>query len=320
MSDAHAHPAIALERPRGAVARLAQRDTAALAVLALTAAAFAVLFFRWFRTQLGPDGFSASFPQDWAHAYFVPFISAFFVWRERKRLLATPSFTFWPGLALVALGILTYIYFVLKFPNHMFQGAALILTLGGLVLFLLGPRVLTITAVPIGYLALGVTISERVMNTLTFKLKLLASQGSHWLLTAIGIDNDLAGNQLTVYPPGGGAPIPLNVAEACSGMRMVIAFIALALFVAFMSCRFWWQRIALVVLAVPVALLMNVLRVAVLALLGIIDPELSVGEAHTFIGTLLLVPAFVLFMGCVWALNKMVDEQPPTPPAAHTNA
>jgi exosortase len=318
MSDAQAHPPIALDPPRSVVARLAERDTRALVVFGVTAAAFEVLFFRWFLTQLGPGGFSASYPEDWAHAYFVPLIAAFFVWRERERLLASSTATFWPGLVLVSVGILTYVYFVIRFPNHMFQGAALIVTLAGLVLFLLGPRVLAITAMPIGYLALGVTISERVMNTVTFKLKLLASQGSHWLLTAVGVDNDLAGNLLTVYPPGGGAPIPLNVAEACSGMRMVIAFIALAMFVAFMSCRFWWQRIALVVLAVPVALLMNVLRVAVLAVLGILDPELSVGEAHTFIGTLLLVPAFVLFMGCVWALNRMVEDQPDQTPPAKT--
>jgi exosortase len=187
----------------------------------------------------------------------------------------------------------------------MFQGFAILVTIAGLVILLAGPRAFGVLVFPIGYLALGVTISESVMNLLTFKLKLLASAGSHHLLTLIGIDNTLAGNLLQIYDDRGNAH-PLNVADACSGMRMVIAFVALGVAVAFLSCRHWWQRIALLLLAVPVALLMNVLRVAVLGVLVLVNPEFSVGEAHTFIGTLLLIPAFGIFMACVWALNQMV--------------
>jgi exosortase len=172
-----------------------------------------------------------------------------------------------------------------------------------------------VLAFPIGYLALGVTISERVMNAITFRLKLLASGGSHHLLTLLGVEHDSAGNMLTIYD-GAGTAHPLNVADACSGMRMVIAFIALAVAVAFLSCRHWWQRIALVLLAIPVALLMNVLRVAGLAILVLINPEFSVGEAHMFFGTLLLIPAFIVFMGCVWALNHMVIEDSGRPTKA----
>jgi exosortase len=187
----------------------------------------------------------------------------------------------------------------------------MILALASVVLLIAGPRVLSVLAFPIGYLALGVTISEMVMNLVTFKLKLLASVAAHHTLMIFGIDNDLAGNLLTVYPPGGGEPLPLNVADACSGMRMVIAFLALGVAVAFLSCSHWWQRICLVLLAVPIALMMNVVRVVVLALLGIIDPDLSVGEAHSFIGTVLLVPALLLYMACVWALHRMESDRAP---------
>ena len=291
----------------GIIALVARRDAIALGAVAVLGGAFFAVFFRWFLKQFGPHGFSVRFPEDWAHAYVVPLISGYYIWRHRKELVAAPSSTFWPGLVLVAFGVATYAYFVLGYPNHMFQGLAILVTAGGVVLLLAGPRVFGVLSFPLGYLALGVTISERVMNAITFKLKLLASRGSHHLLTLIGLENDLSGNMLTIYD-GAGNEHPLNVADACSGMRMVIAFIALGVAVAFLSCRFWWQRIALVLLAIPVALLMNVLRVAVLSVLVLVNPQFSVGEAHTFIGTLLLVPAFVIFMGCVWALNQMVIE------------
>ncbi len=294
----------------GIVASLVNRDVAAIVGLGLIVVAFFATFFRWYAKQLGPVGFSAKFPEDWAHAYIVPLISGFYIWKHRGELLAAPSRTFWPGLVLVAAGIATYAYFVIGFPNHMFQGFAVLVSLSGLVILLAGPRVFGVLAFPIGYLALGVTISEAVMNMLTFKLKLLASEGSHYLLTLIGLDNDLTGNMLQIYDADGVAH-PLNVADACSGMRMVIAFVALGVAVAFLSCAHWWQRIALLLIAVPVALLMNILRVAVLAVLVLVNPEFSVGEAHTFIGTLLLVPAFGIFMACVWALNQMIVEESP---------
>lgn len=299
-------PMQARPKQRANVIRLlAERDPVALAWAALLAAAFFAMFFRWFLKQFGPHGFSATFPEDWAHAYVVPLISGYYIWRHRADLLSAPATTFWPGIVLLGCGVVSYSYFVIGFSNHMFQGFAILMAVGGLVLLLAGPRVFGVLAFPIGYLALGVTISDRVMNAITFRLKLLATSGSHYLLTLLGVEHDAAGNVLTIYD-GSGTPHPLNVADACSGMRMVIAFVALAVAVAFLSCRHWWQRIALVLLAIPVALLMNVLRVAILGILVLVNPQFSVGEAHMFIGTVLLIPAFIVFMGCVWALNHMV--------------
>jgi exosortase/archaeosortase family protein len=77
--------------------------------------------------------------------------------------------------------------------------------------------------------------------------------------------------------------------------------------VALLSCRLWWQRIAVSVLAVPVAVLMNVLRVTVLGLLTLGDRDLAQGEAHTLIGTLLLLPGLGTFLLIVWTLKKVVD-------------
>lgn len=295
----------------GLVASVARRDPVAIALVVGLLAAFGFFFYRWVQLQLGPGGYSLKFPEDWGHSFVIPLISGYYVWKHRAELLAAPAKAFWPALVPLGFGVLAYIYFVLRYSNHMFQGLAMILTLASVVLLVAGPKVLGVLAFPIGYLALGVTISEMVMNLVTFKLKLLASVASHHLLSILMIDNDLAGNLLTVYPPGGGEPLPLNVADACSGMRMVIAFLALGVAVAFLSCRYWWQRICLVLLAVPIALMMNVVRVAVLAVLGMVNPDLSVGEAHSFIGTVLLVPALLLYMACVWALHRMEADRGP---------
>jgi exosortase len=184
----------------------------------------------------------------------------------------------------------------------MFQGFSLILSLAGLVLLVVGPALFPVFVFPLAYLGFAVTISEMIMLRVTWGLKLAASQGAWALLNIVGIDTDLKGNNLEVYHNG--VMTPLNVADACSGMRMVVAFIALAAAVGFLSCRRWWQRIAVILLSIPVAVAMNVARVAVLGGATLFNTNLASGGAHTLIGTLLLVPAFFIFMGCVWLLQK----------------
>lgn len=275
----------------------------------LLAIGFFALFFRWFVLQ---HQHSFGSP-DWSHAYIVPLISGYIVWRRRRELAAIRPEVFWPGLAPLLVGVASYAYWVLGFPNHMLQGFSIVIALGGLVLLMTGPRALPILAFPIAYLAFGVTIAEMVMLKVTAKLQLVASAGANVLMKMLaplfGYTVDLWGNVLTITKRSGEV-IPLNVAEACSGLRMLVAFYALGAAVAFISCRHWWQRIALLLLAGPIAVLVNVLRVAFLGIASTWNPELSRGNAHMFIGVLWLVPAFLLFMGVVWALNRMVREQP----------
>ncbi len=271
----------------------------------LLAAAFGGLFWNWFWTQ---HLMSRDNPQDWGHAYVIPLISGYLVWRRRAEVAAVAPRTFWPALVPMLAGIFGYVFFNVGFPNHMFQAAAMVMTLGAMLLLLLGPAIFRFLALPTLFLLFMSTISEAVMNLVTFPLQLLASKGA-WIILALlgkafGYGVEVAGNVLTMYPASG-APIPMNVAEQCSGMRMVIAFIALASAYALLGCRWWWERIAMVLIAAPVAIVMNVVRVAVLGLLSLADPKLAEGQAHMLIGTLLLVPALGLYFLCHKALERI---------------
>lgn len=289
------------------------RHPATLLAGALFLAGLVGLFHFWFLRQ---HRFAMNAPADWSHAYLVPLISGYLIYRRRHELAATPTRAFWPGLLVMLAGVCAFAYFTLtRAPGvHMGQGAAIIATILGGVMLVLGPRMLQGLFLPIVFLGFGITVSEAIMNVLTWRMQGWAAVGSYILLNAVTVQTDLAGNTLTIYHNGN--EIPLNVAEACSGMRMLIAFLALAVAVALVGCPRWWQRIALVLLAGPVAVFTNVLRVAFLGVAAMVNPELSAGEAHALIGTLWLVPAFALFMGVVWALRNMVNEGKPKPGGA----
>lgn len=274
-----------------------------LTVAAVLTGAFLALFYQWFGFQ---NRFSWG-SDDWAHAYIVPLISGYAIWTNRDRLAKLTPEIFWPGLAPLALGIVSYFFFLLGFPNHMGQGLSIILAIFGAALLNLGPRFMPVLAFPIAYLFFAVTISQRLMQGVTFQLQLIASKGSWLLMNGIGVQTDLAGNTLQIFKSDG-TTIPLNVAEACSGMRMVIAFYALGTAIAFLSTKQWWQRIALLLLAGPIAIFVNVLRVASLGVLSLWNPDVAKGSAHMFVGLLWLVPAFALFMFTMWALKNLIRE------------
>ncbi len=275
---------------------------------AVVAIAFCGLFFRWFQRQ---HLMSLSALDDWGHAYVIPLIAGYLLYQRREALAGARIQPYWPGLIAMLTGVACYFFFLIIYSNHMFQGAAMLLTLFGLLLLLLGTEAMRALFVPIAFLALGVTISERVMIELTFPLQKLAADGGYVLTTILGypfgVGAQVAGNTLTVLPAEGN-PIPLNVAEACSGMRMIVAFVALGAAVAMIQCRYWWQRIALLLLAPPVAILLNVARVTTLAFASLANPEFAHGQAHTLIGTLLLIPGLLAFLGIVWALQRIVRE------------
>lgn len=248
---------------------------------------------------------------DWSHALIIPLMSVYFIYTRREHLLKIDYRPFWPGFILMIAGMVGYVVFtaVSALWNHTIQGGMAVLALLGLVIGVLGWRSMRVLFFPIAYLLFGITIGDRVMFYATAQLKMIAAQGSWVLLNVSNVDTDRMGSVLRIYKADG-TEIPLDVAEACSGMRMIVAFIALGVAIAFLSCRTWWQRVTLVILALPVAIVVNILRVTTLGWLSLIDPEMAGGDFHMMVGVLWLFPALMFYLGIVWFLNRLVITEP----------
>ena len=287
----------------------------ALAAGAGVLALFVGVYWDWFFKQLR---FAVEYPSDWGHTLLIPAIAGWFVWRDRERLLAAPLKPAWvSGLLLLVLGLLSYALCTLgpftALQHHNIRGLAVGVTFFGLVLLVAGWRWMRWLWFPIAYMvAFGQTVSERFMSLVTYRLQDISAKGAYLLLGVFGMDVDLAGNVLTVHD--GGTPHLLNVAEACSGMRMLVAFLALGVAMAHVSLPTHWQRVTLVAMGVPVAVFVNVLRVTSLGLLTMVNGEFAAGEFHHFVGLVWLVPAFLLYLFVLWVLGKLVvtgDEEAP---------
>ena len=101
--------------------------------------------------------------------------------------------------------------------------------------------------------------------------------------------------------------IPLGVAEACSGLRMLTAFIVVAGAMAFLVNRPIWQKATLVLSSIPIAIGCNLARLCVTAMLYLVaDSETAERFFHDFAGlTMMPIAVFMLF-GELWLMNKLV--------------
>ena len=269
------------------------------------------LFWDFFWRQIR---FAYSNQADWGHTLVIPFIAGYLVYLNRKKLLSKPFQTTWIGLLPIVAGILWYIACNVGIPtlrNHNLMGAGVGLTLFGIVLLFLGFRATALLLFPLGYVfVFGQTVSQRFMNIITYPLQDLTALASYLIMDLV-LDVDRRGNTLNIIHQG--KTIPLNIAEACSGMRMLMAFLALSVFMAYTGLSRWWQRVLLVLGAIPTAIVVNIFRVITLGVLSVFDVGLAAGDFHKFIGLVWLVPAFFLFLGLKQIIQMLIldDEIPP---------
>lgn len=282
---------------------------------ALLIAIFVAVFFFFFQAQIKT---AIRSPADWGHTLVIPLISGYFAWLKREELFAEPFKPAWGGLVLLLGGLALYFVAYLGpkslIVHHNARGAGVGFAIFGIALLLFGWRAMRYLWFPLAYLVVfGQTISDGLLKPVTERLQDISASAAFVALNVIGIDTDKSGNVLTVYADG--VPKPLNVAEACSGMRMLLAFLALGVAIAYTGLPSWWQRTLLVLTGIPVAIGVNVLRVVTLGVLSLWDVNFAAGEFHNVVGLVWLMPAFVFYLGILWVLRNLVLDEKGEPHA-----
>ena len=303
----------------GAAAGTGPVDWALLALCLLAGGWFFWAFLRYSARAAVED-------PNWSHILVVPAISAYYVYLHRDRLRRIPASISWWGLSLVFVGLLSYVWWIYPGRNDMFRGLSMILCLFGCVWFVQGGRRMQLLWFPVAYLALAVKIPDSIWQQIAFQLQQIASAGSEVTLTIAGalldfrVQAEAQDFVMTWFDGTTYEEARFSIAEACSGLRMLMAFVALGVALAFLWDRFWWQRLIMVSMAIPIALAVNIGRVTTLGVLNLWDPELARGDAHIMVGMLMLLPAGALFLLLGWVLDRVivVDEAPDAapPPAA----
>jgi exosortase len=222
---------------------------------------------------------------NYSHGFLIPVVSAVMLWQRRVRLRALRAQPSVWGLALVGLGLALHLA-GLRAEVTLAQGYGLLLVLAGIVLHLGGWPWLRVLAFPLAFLVFMLPGPPLLMNQVSFALKAVASRASGLLLEALGIP--VAREGAILYLPAG----PLAVENPCSGLRSLLALLALGALMARSGSVPLWKRLALFAAAWPVAVLANVVRITALGLVATTASlELAVGKAHDVSGYVLFLIA-----------------------------
>jgi exosortase len=242
--------------------------------------AFAVTFDDLQRTW-------ATNPQ-YSHGYLVPIFAAYLLWSRRARLdrsLAQPSLL---GLPLLALGLAMrlwggYFYYTwLETFSLIPCIAGLVLTLGGLSAWRWAwPAVL--------FLGFMIPLPYRVATSMSGPLQRLATITSTFVMQTCGLPALAEGNVILLNDA------EIGIVEACSGLRMLVVFFALATAVAMVARRPLLDRLIVLFSAIPIALVANITRItATGALHEFTDSATANAFFHDVAGWFMMPLALVL--------------------------
>ena len=183
--------------------------------------------------------------------------------------------------------------------------------LGTIVLFLGGWGLVRYCWLPVLYLVFAVPLPERIYSGFTIPMRKLAAQIATALLGLVpGLQADADGVVINVVYNGVKMEPGLDVAEACSGMRLLMAFLALGVAMAYLHYRPIWQRLVLLCSTIPIAILCNVVRVTVTGFIYILwDPKYAQGIWHDTLGMLMLPLAFGLYGFLAWLMSNLFVEE-----------
>ena len=282
--------------PRGALAPVTRRHVMfALVALALTFVVYGpILYFMVLHWNAVAD---------YSHGFLVAPLALYFAWERKPRLRRARIEPCWWGLVPLALSTLTLVVGRLG-VELMNMRVSFVLALMGIVLLLLGRQIFRILAFPLFFLFLMVPLPQSLVNVVAFPLQLTAADWAVDMLYYLRIPALREGN--IIHLPN----TALFVAEACSGLRSLMALITLGVVFAYFFRKSWGERILIVLSAIPIAIIVNALRVTITGVLTYRFGETAAeGAIHEFQGLITFSAAFVLLLTEAWLLTKLWPER-----------
>jgi len=228
---------------------------------------------------------------DMSHGWLIPLVSAYAVWRKWGEIRTAPCTYGRGGLILVVCALLLYLI-GLRVQQTRLVLLSLPALLWGLSWFLYGWHVARLLAFPCWYLVFCIPFT--FLDALTLPLRLLSTLVSDVVLNGLGIPVTRVGTAIHIHS---GAGFSLDVAHPCSGLRYLVAMVALTTAYAYFTQFGMWRRTVLCLASIPLAMVGNMVRIILIALVGVVfGTEIAVGFYHDYSGYVVFAVAILLMI------------------------
>lgn len=272
------------------VGRLLQNPLVWLALGALIAlvVTYHPIFYYWQYHWFRSDGY-------YSHGILVPFLALYMVWMRREEIRQAELRPSSGGLAVVLIAL------ALRVLGHLTQSSTIsslsfLILMYGTVASLLGWSMVRLVWFPILFLGFMMPLPSTVFDEISQPAQEWSTIIANVMLKTIGYETHRVGN--VIYIPGG---FDLDVGVPCSGFKMLVSMATFAFFFAYYIRVELWRQVLLVILALPLALMINGLRIALIGIVGTKFGEEAGYAFHDWSGYMVLVVAFaVLFQLGRW--------------------
>lgn len=250
---------------------------------------------------------------DYSHGFLVAPLAVFFAWEHKRKLARAEIVGSWLGLVPLLLGATALAIGRLGVELTAMR-VGFVLTLIGLVLLLFGKEIFRILSFPLLFLFLMVPLPQSLVNVIAFPLQLIAAkaaaEGLHWLSVPALVE----GNIIHL------ANAQLFVAEACSGLRSLMALLTLGVVFAKFFREDNLERLILVASTIPIAIFVNSLRVGLTGILAhSYGEDAATGFIHEFQGIITFTVAFLLLLAEAGLIGLLRGPSGRTPLAQGTS-
>jgi exosortase len=236
-----------------------------------------------------------------SHGLLIPPLALYFAWERRNRVLARPPQPRLVAGLMAVLGALIVFFLGRLGAEFFLTRVSGVLLAAGLVLYFWGWRRLRALAFILFLMVLAIPLPALIFNSFALPLQAFASRCGSALLQFSNVAVLREGNVIYL------SNTSLGVAEACSGLRSLVSLFTLAVIVACLRWRHWPQRLLLVALSVPLAVLLNVVRIWLTGLIAeYFNPEYAEGFFHLFSGWIVFVLAFGLLLAAASLIHRLL--------------
>jgi exosortase len=244
----------------------------------------------------------------YSHGYLVPVCAAFLLYLRRQPFQEISSLERWWGVGIITAATLMRVAgsFMVQFT---FDRLSLLLCLLGVFILVGGFRTISWAGPAIGFLVFMFPLPRILVDNLLRPLQTMATISSVYALQVFGLDVYRDGNRIELEGQA------MNVVDQCSGLRMLTIFVALAVAVVMISShRPLWERIVIVASSIPIALLVNCIRITLTGLLFSLNVNEEVANKifHDFAGLIMMPIAMGLLFLEMQILSRLVIDDTST--------
>ena len=226
------------------------------------------------------------------HGLLLAPVAIWMAWRSGIDPEAKPNRTL--GVTLLLLAVVVRTASGLAAELFTMRGS-IVIALAGITVYEFGFKQLIRWWLPFALICLSIPLPELITQALALPLQFKASRMGAALLEMRNVPVRLAGNVIQL--PGR----ELFVTEACSGLRSLTALLSMAVLLGALVLKRPVTRILLVVLAVPVAIVVNGIRVFITGfLVYYVSPAYGEGFMHITEGWLLFLVSLAILGGMTW--------------------